>query len=260
MGLFDRFRRNVQADEVAPRRVGTNVKLNVAAGIPNIVDDTEKFQSSANFTNEFDLFDNMVKFDPELNGAVRSVALTANNYSIDYRAAKNQRIRDAIQMLVERVDFDDILINAMRNLMVYGNDVNKMVGRAGVGITEVTSLPVRQITIVDHRGADGTAFAANEYNYIATNDHYILREGQYTQEVFPKAEVLHFRIDYRSNWFTDSKSRVTYGVWGASRFTSLKQAIRAKYNTMNNRIALQDALTRQYTMDRSAISHITDPD
>ena len=261
MGLFDRFRRNVQADEVAPRRVGTNVKLNVAAGIPNIVYDTEKFQSSANFTNEFDLFDNMVKFDPELNGAVRSVALTANNYSIDYRAAKNQRIRDAIQMLVERVDFDDILINAMRNLMVYGNDVNKMVGRAGVGITEVTSLPVRQITIVDHRGADGTAFAANEYNYIATNDHYILREGQYTQEVFPKAEVLHFRIDYRSNWFTDSKSRVTYGVWGASRFTSLKQAIRAKYNSMNNRIALEDALTKQFiTIDRSAIEHITDPD
>ena len=260
MGLFDRFRR-VTAEAPPLRRVGTNVSLNVAAGIPNILDDTEKFQSSSNFTNEFDLFDNMVKFDPELNGAVRSVALTGNNYSIDYKAAKNKRIRDAIQMLVERLDFDDLLINAMRNLMVYGNDVNKMVGKAGLGITDVTSLPVRQITIVDHRGADGTAFAANEQNYVGTNDYYILREGQYTQEVFPRDEVLHFRIDYRSNWFTDTKSRVTYGVWGASRFTSLKQAIRAKYNSINNRIALEDALTKQFvTIDRSAIEHITDPD
>jgi len=80
-------------------------------------------------------------------------------------------------------------------------------------------------------------------------------------QVFPRSEVMHFRIDYRSNWLTDSKTRKTYGVWGASRFTSLKQAIRVKYNSMNNRIALEDALTKQFiTIDKSAIEHITDPD
>ena len=72
---------------------------------------------------------------------------------------------------------------------------------------------------------------------------------------------MHFRIDYRSHWFDDIKLRRTYGVWGASRFTSLKQAIRAKYNSMNNRIALEDALTKQFiTIDKSAVEHIVDPD
>jgi hypothetical protein len=33
--------------------------------------------------------------------------------------------------MVERVDFDDFLINALRNIQVYGNDINKLVGRTG---------------------------------------------------------------------------------------------------------------------------------
>ena len=76
--------------------------------------------------------------------------MTANNYFIDYKGAKNARIRNAIKQLVHDTDFDDILISAMRNLMVYGNDINKLVGKAGVGITKVQSLPVKQITIMDN--------------------------------------------------------------------------------------------------------------
>ena len=254
-------KKQVIAEKDPNLRVGTSVPFSVAAGLPNIMKDTEKFQSDSNYDNEFDLFDSMVKLDPELNGAVRSVSLTGNNYFIDYKKAKNQRIRNGIKMLIDTVDFDDILINAMRNLMVYGNDVNKLVGKAGVGITDVQNLPIKQITIVDERGAGGLPFHADEYNYIMSNDFYILREGQYSQSIFPKDEIMHFRIDYRSNWFEDTKSRDTYGVWGASRFSSLKQAIRVKYNSMNNRIALEDALTKQFiTIDKSAIEHITDPD
>jgi len=144
---------------------------------------------------------------------------------------------------------------------VYGNDINKLVGKAGVGITDVQNLPIKQVTIVDQRGAGGLPFSADEYSYIMTNDYYILREGQYSQQIFPKKEIIHFRIDYRSNWYEDTKSRDTYGVWGASRFSSLKQAIRVKYNSMNNRIALEDSLTKQYiTIGPEAIENIQDPD
>ena len=253
--------KQVISQEKTVRRIGTNVPLQVAAGLPNILSDTEKFQSDTNYDNEFELFDSMVKLDPELNGAVRSVSLTGNNYSINYNKAKNQKIRNGIRLLVETIDFDDLLINSMRNLMVYGNDINKLVGKAGVGITDVQNLPIKQITIVDERGATGLPFAADEYSYIMTNDYYILREGQHNQQHFPKKEIMHFRIDFRSNWYEDTKSRDTYGVWGASRFSSLKQAIRIKYNSMNNRIALEDALTKQFiTIDKSAIEHIMDPE
>ena len=54
--------------------------------------------------------------------------------------------------------------------------------------------------------------------------------------------------------------RKTYGIWGASRFSALKQPIRAKYNSINNRVALEDSLTKQYiTIGMEAVAHIQDP-
>ena len=244
------------------KRLPTNKSFSVAAGIPDIVRDTEKIRTDSNFDNEFDLYDSMLKLDPELNGAVRAVSLTANNYEINYSRGKNARIRNAIRELVEEsdLDFDDFLINAMRGLMVYGNDINKIVGRAGVGITNLQSLPVKQITIVDERGGLGSYFVADEDTPITRPVTYMLRETKMTEAAFPANEIMHIRIDYRSNWFVDNKGRKTYGIWGASRFTSLKQAIRMKYNTMNNRLSLEDAMTKQYvTIDKSAIEHIQDP-
>tara|TARA_Y100001937_G_scaffold56644_1_gene77831 strand:- start:8929 stop:10353 length:1425 start_codon:yes stop_codon:yes gene_type:complete len=231
------------------------------AGIPDIVRDTERLRKDSNHDNEYDLYDNMLKLDPELNGAVRAVSLTANNYEINYSKGRNARIRDAIRSLVEdTIEFDDIMINAMRNLMVYGNDINKIVGRQGVGITKVQSLPIKQITIVDERGGAGSYFVADYDNPIINPEIYMVREGSSYERAIPASEILHIKIDARSNWFTDNKLRKTYGIWGASRFTSLKQPIRMKYNSMNNRISLEDSMTKQFiTIDKSAIEHIQDP-
>lgn len=218
------------------------------------------------FDQTFDLFDSMVRLDPELNGAVRAVSLTANNYYIDYDNAKNQQIRNAIRDLVDSLDFDDILINALRNLMVYGNDINKIVGRAGVGITKVQSLPAKQMSImddrVDIRDMKSTGYSGHitEDNPVMNAKYYLFRENQVDTQVFTVDEVWHIKIDYRSNWFRDRLGRWTYGIWGASRFTALKQAIRAKYNSINNRVALEDSLTKQYiTIGMKAVEHITDP-
>jgi hypothetical protein len=235
--------------------------FNQVAGVPDIVRDTERLRRDSNHDNEFDLYDSMLKLDPELNGAVRAVSLTANNYEINYANGKNSQIRESIRELVEdTLDFDDIMINAMRSLMVYGNDINKIVGKEGVGITDIQSLPIKQITIVDERGGLGSYFVADEDNPVIEAKTYMLREATSYERAIPKNEILHVRIDYRSNWFTDNKLRRTYGVWGASRFTSLKQPIRMKYNSMNNRVSLEDSMTKQFiTIDKSAIEHIQDP-
>jgi hypothetical protein len=91
--------------------------------------------------------------------------------------------------------------------------------------------------------------------------NYVFRENKRDKMIFPANEILHIKIDYRSYWFEDKMGRMTYGVWGASRFSSLKQAIRAKYNSMNNRIALEDSLTKQYiTIGAEAVAGIDDPD
>ena len=236
----------------------SDVPFAVLAGMSDIFKDTEDFRDDSNYDTVFDLYDSMLKFDPELNGAVRNISLTANKYEIDYKKGKNAKIRDAIRELVEEsLDFDDLLINSMRNLMVYGNDINKLVGRSGKGIVRVQSLPITQITITDNRNVP---FAAGKDNPIMFAGEYIFRENKIDTQIFPAEEILHIKIDYRSYWFEDKMSRWTYGVWGASRFSSLKQAIRAKYNSMNNRIALEDSMTKQYiTIDEKAVEHVTDP-
>ena len=248
-------------EEQIIEREPTNKPFTAVAGIPDIVRDTERLRSDSKFDNEFDLYDSMLKLDPELNGAVRAVSLTANNYTINYSRGKNATIRDEIRRLVEQnLDFDDFLINAMRGLMVYGNDINKIVGREGEGVTSLIALPVKQVTIIDKRGVLDSMFDAGENNPIVKPTQYLLREGTTDVQTFPADEMLHIKIDYRSNWFVDNKGRTSYGIWGASRFTSLKQAIRMKYNTMNNRLSLEDAMTKQYiTIDQSAIEHIQDP-
>ena len=229
------------------------------AGVQDIIRESEGLRANQNYDNDFYLFDDMLKLDPELNGAVRAVSLTANNYRIDYSRGKNARIRDAIQELTEiTIDFDDFLINALRNLMVYGNDVNKLVGRTGVGITEIQSLPIAQVIINDDRTGSTTP---GRDNPILTADRYYLRKGEQSEVIIPANEILHIRMDYRSNWYQDYDNQWTYGIWGASRFTSLKQAIRAKYNTINNRISLEDSMTKQFiTIGKEAIEHIQDPD
>ncbi len=255
-------RRAVDASESTPlyktaTRVGHNPFAMMAAGIDNIVKDTEGLRSTTyNNTNNFDLYDEMLNYDPELNGAVRTISLTANKYRII--GGKNGQIRNAIKELTEEtLEFDDMLISGMRNLMVYGNDISKLVGRTGSGVTNVQSLPISQITIVDNRRIP---FAADKDNAIYSPDFYLLRENARDSAIYPASEILHIKIDYRSYWFMDRMGRWTYGVWGASRFSALKQAIRAKYNSMNNRIALEDSLTKQYiTIGPEAIANIQDP-
>lgn len=238
-------------------RQGSTPFAFIAAGIEDIVKNTEDMRKNQDYTNKFDLFDSMLNYDPELNGAVRTISLTANKYKLE--GGKNASIRNAIKSLTEEIiDFDDLLINGMRNLMVYGNDMSKLVGKSGVGITNIQSLPIAQMTILDDRPANTQT---DKDNAIMSANKYILREQGRDVMEFEASEILHIRIDYRSYWFRDRLGRWTYGVWGASRFESLQQAIRAKYNSMNNRIALEDSLTKQYiTIGSEAIEGITDPD
>tara|TARA_R110002096_G_scaffold127632_3_gene275597 strand:+ start:3563 stop:4957 length:1395 start_codon:yes stop_codon:yes gene_type:complete len=260
--LWKRLTGSVENEEKITRiALPITEKFSAIAGIPDIVRDTEKLRQDSKFDNEFDLYDLMLKLDPELNGAVRAVSLTANNYEINYSKGKNAQIRNAIQELVEdTLDFDDIMINSMRNMMVYGNDINKIVGKQGLGVTGLQSLPIKQITIVDERGGLGSYFVADEDNPVINAKKYMLRETSPYEVLIDAKEILHIKVDFRSNWFTDNKGRMTYGIWGASRFSALKQAIRMKYNSMNNRISLEDAMTKQYiTIDASAIEHIQDP-
>ena len=77
------FRRNKDVP-VKAVIIPSNKTLKAVAGIPDIVRDTERLNKDSNYDNEFDMYDLMLKLDPELNGAVRAVSLTANNFEVNY--------------------------------------------------------------------------------------------------------------------------------------------------------------------------------
>lgn len=269
MGWFSRDKPTIpeKAEEIKRISVKSPAPSPLVASIKDILLETESMrtqgysQYGSVYDSEFDLYDDMLKLDPELNGAVRAVSLTGNKYKFDYTKAKNKKIRLAVEQFAIDIDLDDFIINTMRNLLVYGNSIDKIVGRAGVGITALQSIPITQITIVDERpNSDKSPRAYGKDDPIMEANTYRFREQERGALEIPADEISHIKLDYRSNWHRDRLSRWTYGVWGASRFSSLKQAIRAKYNTMNNRIAIEDSMTKQYiSIDMSAVEHITDP-
>lgn len=266
MGLFsrDKSKKTLNAKEIS---IKSPAPSPFSAAISDILLESESLrgqnytQLKGVYNNDFDLYDDMLKLDPELNGAVRAVSLTGNKYKVNYDTAKNQRIRNAIEDFIESIDFDDFIINTMRNLIVYGNSIDKIIGGLGRGITGLQSIPISQITIVDDLpNSQKKPRAYGKDDPIMFARTYRFREQEKGEMEFPEDEISHIKIDYRSNWFRDRLQRWTYGIWGASRFSSLKQAIRAKYNTMNNRIAIEDSMTKQYiTIDMSAVEHISDP-
>ena len=269
MGWFSRDKPTIPEKTEKIKRISVKAPAPspLVASIKDILTETESMrtqgykQYGSVYDSEFDLYDDMLKLDPELNGAVRAVSLTGNKYKFDYAKAKNKKIREAVEQFILDVELDDFIINTMRNLLVYGNSIDKIVGRAGVGITSLQSIPITQITIVDDRpNSDKSPRAYGKDDPIMEANTYRFREQERGALEIPSDEISHIKIDYRSNWHRDRLSRWTYGVWGASRFSSLKQAIRAKYNTMNNRIAIEDSMTKQYiSIDMSAVEHITDP-
>ncbi len=272
MGLFDRIlgrtpEKVEKTAEVVEFPLNSPIGSPFTASIKDILTETEAMrtqgykQYGSKYDTEFDLYDDMLRLDPELNGAVRAVSLTGNKYKIDYSKAKNQKIRMCIEEFVDAIDFDDFIINTMRNLIVYGNSIDKIVGRAGIGITDLQSIPITQVTIVDSRpNSSKSPRAYGKDDPIMKAVTYRFREMQHGELEIPADEISHIKIDYRSNWWMDRLNRWTYGVWGASRFSSLKQAIRAKYNTMNNRIAIEDSMTKQFiSIDMKAVEHISDP-
>ena len=272
MGIFDRFlgktdKKVEKTAEFVQIPIDSQIPSPFSASIKDILTETEAMrtqgykQYGSTYDTEFDLYDDMLRLDPELNGAVRAVSLTGNKYRIDYSKAKNQRIRMCVEEFVDNIDFDDFIINTMRNLIVYGNSIDKIVGRAGTGITDLQSIPITQITIVDAEpNSKKSPRAYGKDDPIMKAITYRFREMQQGELEIPADEISHIKIDYRSNWWRDRLNRWTYGVWGASRFSSLKQAIRAKYNTMNNRIAIEDSMTKQFiSINMDAVKHISDP-
>ncbi|MFB6236926.1 MAG: hypothetical protein ABEH81_01010 [Halopenitus sp.] len=234
--------------------------------------DTRQELSEDEHDTVFDMYDALVDLDGELSGAVNAIAQSATYAEItmptDDPTDTEEKILEECQALAERIRGKETAIDVLRNLIKHGNDINKKVYNDEVGIIALQSLPTNSVTIVDDRGEliekddapgkdiEDIMFQVNEtldegdeelgghqVHESFERDAYVLNEEDPDRRsIIEPHNVLHFSIDARSNWFEDQLGRETYGVWGQSRLEPLKFTIQTKYNTLLNKVAMDDKL------------------
>ena len=223
-------------------------------------------------TTVFDLYDEMLDLDPELSGAVRAISHSASNYDIvlptddptddDLKALKHTK------ELERRLELPLTLTDILKKLVAHGNDINKKVYNEDEGIIKLQNLPTNAITIVESEGdiitgedehdtsvgnmvrrlmqrrEDKADVSSGAINEVFSRGLYVLNEatGDVTHRTIKPENIIHFSVDERSNWFTDVMDRETYGVWGQSRLEPLTFTIQTKYNTLTNKVAMDDSL------------------
>lgn len=255
--------------------------------IADSVGDARKSLDEDKHDTVFDLYDALVNLDGELSGAVNAIAQSATYSDIvmpeDDPSEIEQEILADIIELDNRIRGREVAIDVLGNLIKYGNDINKKVYNQDNGVIALQSLPINSVTIVDDRndlntgGVDG--MSEDEFQDIIFQVHPTLDEGdaelggEFIREAFERDayvlneqtasersiiepyNVLHFSIDSRSNWFEDYTGRQTYGVWGQSRLEALKFTIQTKYNTLINKVAMDDSLLAReiYYIDTEAL-------
>lgn len=219
---------------------------------------------------KFDLYDAMLDLDPELSGAVNAIAQSASDFEVvapvDKPGDRGEEALQECRMLAEKIGAEMLAIDILRNLIRYGNDINKKVYEEGIGIKKLQALPVNSTTIVDDK-ADiqdiqtesqfeklfGDAISQQEaeeeeletdmLKEVYDRKAYVLNEAsEGHHSVIDNHNVQHFSIDARSNWHEDRLGRKTFGVWGKSRLESLEFTIQTKYNTLTNKVAMDDKL------------------
>lgn len=232
-------------------------------------------------TTDFDLYDEMLKLDPELSGAVRAMSQSASSYTVtiptDDPSEREQTAYNDIKELERKLELPLLLADILKKLISHGDDINKKIYNEEDGIVGLQSLPTNAVTIVEdeddiitgeenddsiiedliQRRSDPEDIDADMIDEVFHRGLYVLNES--TREVGYKPidpkNIVHFSIDERSNWFEDSMGRDTYGIWGQSRLEPLTFTIRTKYNTLTNKVAMDDSLLAReiYYIDTASL-------
>lgn len=260
----------------------------MASPIAESVKDARQEIQGKEHKTEFDLYDAMVDLDPELSGAVRAMSQSASNYEIviptDNPTDDDEQAHEDIKELERRLRLPLMMTDILKKLITHGNDVNKKVYNESDGIRKLQNLPTNAVTIVDdpedikesdpttsddvwnsiiRQQSDEEDISGDAVNEVFSREVYVLNEQaeDTKHSLIDPDNVLHFSIDERSNWFTDSTGRETYGVWGQSRLKPLTFTIQTKYNTLTNKVAMDDKLLAReiYYIDTEALfGDITD--
>lgn len=230
------------------------------ADIVDIVEDAYNIIDKSNYETDYDFYDALVDLDPELAGAIQSISLTGADYDIVSASSEDDAIEAQviIKKLFNKLKMPVILVASLRNMIMYGNDVN-FIHWDTTGISYLQLFPINAMTALDKGMQPGNV---NGEVAIRNPDRYFYKEGVSEYQIeMKKDEVWHLKLNARGSWVTDVLGRSTFGVWGKSRIKPLKMALQSKYNSMINRLGMEKSIIARevYTIDyKELFGHITD--
>jgi hypothetical protein len=213
----------------------------------------------AHIKNQVHFFDDLREFDPELAGtiAAQSQAATSGMHvshpaieeygTIEYTDLEEE-ITEECKRLIDRLDLREDGATFFRDLACQGNDVSWVEYTEGEGVTDMTVLPLRALTILDHRTfqnrepPEGTQTGENFRRTISSADWYVINEDTDAEQAYPAHDILHLALNRRRNWHVDLMGRPTFSVWGEGRLKSTEYALQAKQNTLANKVAYDDKI------------------
>lgn len=261
-----------------------------SASLAEVVNEPREIMDSARFDTDFELYDRLMEIDPELAGSVRAQAQMASGFTVRHPAMEGEQeepteddrtaLQDCRQLVID-LNLELMAPAIFKNMIAMGNDINKIIYEDGVGVRDLQSLPLRQVTIIDDRDqlleapvdsywADTTREKIqdrdNLTDTVQDGNFYVLNEGdpdEGDEVVREEYKILHFAVDRRGNWFEDRMGRDTYGIWGSPRLEPIEFALQAKHNTLTNKVAMDDSLIARevYKIDvETLFGHIKNDD
>ena len=219
----------------------------------------------ADAVNDVAFYRKLVRLDGDLAGTIRAKSqVGAMGAEVTHPAMRGHEdelsdlerdIMDACGDLLTRLGLDREMKSFFRRLIIHGNDVSHIEYEDGVGVTDVTELPLQALTITDTKPDTGVDEADRKFGplddstgvtdmdkTIHEGNWYTINEDLDSQQAYPARDILHMAINKRGNWYTDRENRDTYSVWGERRLAPIKFALQAKQKTLSNKVALDDSL------------------
>jgi len=248
-----------------------NFEVTRSASLAEVVSKPKEILDSHRFESDWELYDRLLEIDPELAGTVRAQAQMASGFNVispanmgeqEEMTEKDETALKDCKDLVEDLQLELIQPSIFKNMIVHGNDINKIIYEDGVGVKNLQSLPLRNVTIIDEdtnmitrrakkeakKVGDTEDIELDKYidniegTSVQAGDYYVMNEAMGNEKKIESYKILHLAPESRSNWRKDRFDRVTYGVWGAPRVEPIKFALQAKHNTLTNKVAMDDSL------------------
>lgn len=189
--------------------------------------------------NRYDIFDAMVRTDPELKGAVVTIAFMSQRayagvvmkVGASVEEAENDVLKEAREF-AETMKFKNLFYDYAERMYKHGDIVEQIIWEEGVGITDLMPLPMNKMTALESRAQ----LEKGEEQVIEASIYVFQENMPSMRQIYDAENIIHVSVNKRANLVEDINGRLTWGIWSDSPIECLSTMERWKHNSIENDI------------------------